>query len=159
MPPKQRNEKARPMDRVRSVALENNIGERRSEKAEAAERALILLVEDEDSVRQVAGEILQAEGYLVLEAKNGQEALRLLQREAIAVDVLVTDVVMPGMNGLDLAEELTRRRREMRTIFISGYTQHPLLEKRSMPATAFYLRKPFSVEALTRTVREALARK
>jgi two-component system, cell cycle sensor histidine kinase and response regulator CckA len=145
------------MESVSDVGVVRGVGECGPQKSGAAQRATVLVVEDEDAVRLVVGEILQGEGYVVHEAKNGREALSLLERKGVAVNVLVTDVVMPGMNGLDLAEELTGRDAQTKTIFISGYAEHPLLQRHT--ANAFYLRKPFSVEALTRIVSQALARK
>jgi CheY-like chemotaxis protein len=107
----------------------------------------------------VAGEVLQTAGYKVLEAKNGREALRLVERLTAEVDVLVADIVMPVMNGPELANELTLRYPNMRIIFISGYTDHPLLRRLRVPVRALYLHKPFSVEGLTGVVAQALAKK
>ncbi len=119
----------------------------------------MLIVEDEDAVRRVAGEILSSAGYAVLQAKNGMEALSLVERRGTAVDVLVADVVMPGMNGPELAEELRQRHPGVKTIFISGYPEHHLLSKGTGRVNAFYLYKPFSVKALTRIVAQAIAAK
>ncbi len=122
-------------------------------------RPLVLLVEDEDAVRRVAGEILSAAGYVVLQAKNGREALNLLERRGGTVEVLVADVVMPRMSGPELAQELSRRYEGLQTIFISGYPEHHFFAKGTARVNAFYLYKPFSVEALTRIVARALAAK
>jgi len=122
-----------------------------------ATEATVLLVEDEDAVRRVAGEVLQTAGYSVLEAKNGHEALQLMERLHASPDILITDVVMPIMNGPDLAAQLSARYPHLRTVFISGYTQHPLLSRnRGFTPPALYLHKPFSMEALTGIVARAL---
>ena len=122
-----------------------------------ATETTVLLVEDEDAVRRVAGEVLQTAGYSVLEAKNGHEALQLMERLHASPDLLITDVVMPVMNGPDLAARLSARFPHLPTVFISGYTQHPLLSRnRGLTPPALYLHKPFSVEALTGIVARAL---
>ncbi len=117
----------------------------------AAAGTVVMLVEDEDCVRRVAGEILQSAGFTVLEAKNGKEALRLVHRKALELRVLVADVIMPGMNGPELAKELLREYPRLKIIFISGYPENVLHGNQRL-ANAFYLRKPFSVEGLMRAV-------
>lgn len=133
-------------------------GEKRLRKGRgAAGRTTVLLVEDEDAVRRVAGEILSGAGYAVLQAKNGVEALTLVERRGAMVDVLVSDVIMPAMNGPELAQELSQRHPGMKTIFISGYPEHHLRSQGTGRVNAFYLYKPFSVEALTGIVARAVA--
>lgn len=147
------------MARQHSTTLEQEPGKARSPITQrpVGPKATLLLVEDEDAVRRVAGEILTAAGHLVLQAKNGQEALNLLRRLGGTLDLLVADVVMPNMNGPELAKQLSLRYPAMKTIFISGYPEHQIMGKSR--ANAFYLYKPFSVEALTRIVAHALALK
>lgn len=130
------------------------IGKRKSRSGVAA-GTVVMLVEDEDSVRRVAGEILQAAGYTILEAKNGKEALRLAQRKDIAIKVLIADAIMPEMSGAEVAKELSREHPGLQTILISGYPETILRGKQTV-ANAFYLRKPFSVEALMRAVERAV---
>ena len=125
-----------------------------TKSCEGAAATVVMLVEDEDSVRRVAGEILQAAGYTVLEAKNGKEALGLAQRKEIEVKVLIADVIMPEMSGPEVAKELSREHPRLQTIFISGYPENILRGKQAVP-NAFYLRKPFSVEALMGAVEKA----
>ena len=117
---------------------------------------LVLLVEDETMVRDLAHRILARRGYQVIDASGGQEALLLAEQESESIDVLVTDVVMPKMNGRELFERLRRQRPGLRVVFMSGYTddviaQHGVLE----PGTSF-VQKPFSADSLLRKVREAL---
>jgi hypothetical protein len=117
---------------------------------------VLLLVEDEDGLRDLAREILQLHGYTVLEARHPGEALLIGERHAGPIDLLVTDVVMPQMSGRELADRLGPLRPGMKVLYMSGYTadaigHHGVLE----PGTAF-LPKPFTPDALTRKVREVL---
>ena len=116
----------------------------------------ILLVEDETVVRQLVAEILETTGYTVLQAGDGPSALELLRRHAEPVDLLVTDVVMPGMSGPEVAKAVTAMRPGMQVLYTSGYTDsaighHGVLE----PGIAF-LQKPFSADDLTTKVRGLL---
>jgi two-component system, cell cycle sensor histidine kinase and response regulator CckA len=112
----------------------------------------ILLVEDELVVRRLVAEILEANGYSVLQAADGPSALELLRRHTGAVDLLVTDVVMPGMSGPEVAGAVATMRPGTHVLYISGYTDsHGTLE----PEIAF-LQKPFNADVLTRKVREVL---
>jgi signal transduction histidine kinase/ActR/RegA family two-component response regulator len=116
----------------------------------------ILLVEDETVVRQLVAEILESHGYSVLQAGDGPSALELLRRHNEPVEILVTDVVMPGMSGPEVAQAVTSMRPGTHVLYISGYTDsaighHGVLE----PGIAF-LQKPFSADELTRKVRAVL---
>ena len=116
----------------------------------------ILLVEDEKVVRQLVAEILEATGYTVMQAGDGPSALELLRRHSGKLDLLVTDVVMPGMSGPEVAEAVTSMRPGTHVLFTSGYTDsaighHGVLE----PGIAF-LQKPFSADELARKVRSLL---
>jgi two-component system cell cycle sensor histidine kinase/response regulator CckA len=116
----------------------------------------ILLVEDEPSLRMIAREILEENGYRVIDAAGGAEGLEIVRRHADPIHLLITDVVMPGMNGRALAESSTAARPQMKVLYISGYTDdviahHGVLE----PGTAF-LGKPFTAQALLRRVRDVL---
>jgi CheY-like chemotaxis protein len=118
-------------------------------------RETILIVEDEPWVRGLARRCLEKTGYRVLEAANGEEALRLLAK-ADRVDLLVTDVVMPRLNGPQLVERLRDMHPELLVIFVSGYPDHAAgAEGRLDPATAF-IAKPFTLKALAGKVREML---
>jgi CheY-like chemotaxis protein len=131
-------------------------GEGPSHSAPEKGEETILLVEDEAVVRQLVAEILESSGYSVLPAADGPSALELLRRHSGTVDLLVTDVVMPGMSGPEVAAAVIAKRPETHVLFISGYTDsaighHGMLE----PGIAF-LQKPFSAEDLTRKVRGVL---
>ena len=123
------------------------------EKAQGWET--VLLVEDEDAVRVLAREVLRRQGYVVLEARHGLDALRVAERHADPIQLMVTDVVMPHMSGRDLAERLVLSRPEMKILFISGYTDHAVMHRELMPGSAF-LQKPFTPAAFARKVRGVL---
>jgi len=116
----------------------------------------VLLVEDDSMLRRVAADILQAAGYLVLEAASGDEALLLSRGHAEALPLMVTDIVMPGMSGRELAERLAVERPGMRVLYISGYTDDEILRHGIAAGTVDLLEKPFSPEALSAAVRRIL---
>jgi PAS domain S-box-containing protein len=116
----------------------------------------ILLVEDEDRVRALARDILETLGYRVLEAPNGATALRVLEECGDAIHLLLTDVVMPGMSGGELAQRAVALCPEMRSLYMSGYTDDAAVRHGVLDANAPFLHKPFTLESLTRAVREAL---
>jgi PAS domain S-box-containing protein len=116
----------------------------------------ILLVEDEEALRKLAGEVLRSSGYTVLEAASGEDAMGVYRRFTGPIPLLVTDMIMPGMNGRTLAERLRSLRPDTKVLYISGYTENLLdLHGPLGPATAF-LQKPFAPAVLTRKVRELL---
>ena len=117
----------------------------------------VLLVEDEEGVRRVAREFLEIRGYSVLEAKNGDEALQAAHSHLGPIHLLLTDVVMPGMNGRELWQRLSWRP-EMRVLFMSGYPENAIIQNGTLEAGAMYLQKPFTLNALTHKVREVLNR-
>jgi CheY-like chemotaxis protein len=116
---------------------------------------MILLVEDEEQVREPACRTLAYRGYVVLEASNGDEALAIASKHDGAIDLLLTDVVMPGMSGKELAEQLGRLRPDMRVLFMSGYLAD-LLERGAIAAGIPFLEKPFTAVQLLKEVRRAL---
>jgi two-component system, cell cycle sensor histidine kinase and response regulator CckA len=126
----------------------------RVEPAPAGET--VLLVEDEEAVRRVAAKTLVASGYRVLSAKDGPEALAVAAREAGKIDLLLTDMVMPGMTGRELAEQLTAIRPATRVLYMSGYTEDEVVRATVAVAGHAFLQKPFDPEALARKVREVL---
>jgi len=115
----------------------------------------VLVAEDEPLVRDLAVSVLEGGGFAVRAAANGQDALELFERHAEAIDVVVTDMVMPEMGGRDLADRVLERRPETPIVYMSGYTDEaPLAEPEDGSAPTF-LQKPFSAEALVSTVRAA----
>jgi two-component system cell cycle sensor histidine kinase/response regulator CckA len=120
-------------------------------------RETVLLVEDELSVRTLATRVLRDLGYTVLEASSGDEALARVQTHVgAAIDLLLTDVVMPRMGGRVLAEQLTAQYPQLRVLFMSGYTDNAIVQHGQLEPGISFLRKPFSPTALARKVREVL---
>ncbi|HLG17830.1 MAG TPA: ATP-binding protein [Blastocatellia bacterium] len=115
----------------------------------------ILLVEDEDAVRTLAREVLQAQGYSVMCAASGSQAMAVSERHEGRIDLLVTDVVMPQMSGRELAERLAPVRPEMKVLYMSGYTADVLVHL-DVSEGAPFLQKPFSPYDLARKTREVL---
>jgi signal transduction histidine kinase/CheY-like chemotaxis protein len=116
----------------------------------------VLLVEDDDQLRTVAVAVLRRAGYTTLEARNGGEALIFCEQHEDVIDLLLTDVVMPHLNGPELAERLTRLRPGMRVLFMSGYSRNAAGQAPHLGAAVPRLEKPFSPDALLRMVRGAL---
>jgi PAS domain S-box-containing protein len=115
-----------------------------------------LVVEDEGMVRSLVTRTLQAFGYQVLEAPSPDAALRLCQEHAAPIHLLVSDVVLPGMNGRVLAEQLREQRPEMKVLFMSGYTDDAIVRHGVLTAEFAFIQKPFSPGALARKVSELL---
>jgi len=117
---------------------------------------IVLVVEDEAAVRRVTRRLLSRLGYHVLEAGSGGEALELLRQREQHVDLLLTDVVMPGLMGTELALQARRMRSDLRVLFMSGHTESDALQQSISSRAAMLLRKPFSPESLAAAVRSSL---
>ena len=116
----------------------------------------ILLVEDEDSVRRLAREILQMNGYKVFEAQRGSEAIEICERENGPINMMVTDVVMPRMSGPQLADHLAEVRPDMKVLYMSGYTDSSIINHGVLASGTAFLQKPFTPASLLNKVREIL---
>ncbi len=117
----------------------------------------VLVVEDETAVRELVTRVLRAQGYLVLEASNGAEAIRVAEAYAPAViDLLLTDVVMPELGGQAAAAQISTRNSSMKVLFISGYTDSAIVHHGRLKEGVAFLHKPFTPAMLTRKVREVL---
>jgi two-component system cell cycle sensor histidine kinase/response regulator CckA len=116
----------------------------------------IMVVEDDAQIRGLVRGVLDASGYTVLEARRGEEALREGEHHGGPIHLLLTDVVMPGISGRELAERLAARHAGLKVLFMSGYTDQVVVERGMIEARAPFLQKPFSPEALRRKLREVL---
>ena len=116
----------------------------------------VLVVEDEDAVRAIMMEILKSDGYTVLQACHGKEACDVGGKHQGPIHLMVTDVVMPGMNGRELAERLSDSRPEMKVLYISGYTDDEIFRHGALHAGTPFLAKPFKLDTLLNSVRGAL---
>jgi two-component system, cell cycle sensor histidine kinase and response regulator CckA len=134
------------------------VGIRRTAGEVASGEETVLLVEDEAAVRNLARKVLQRLGYVVLEASDGESALKICERHLSPVHLLLTDVVMPGMNGKELYERLHAQKPELRALFMSGYTDEAIARHGVRGSETNFLQKPFTVEMLARKVREVLDR-
>ena len=116
----------------------------------------VLLVEDEETVRRLGLKVLTRCGYKVLAAADGRTALKLLEEHGPGVDLLITDVVMPGMNGRELAKAAAKLCPEMRTLYMSGYTDNAIVHHGVLEPGLAFLYKPFTAQALALKVRTVL---
>ncbi|PVA11452.1 hybrid sensor histidine kinase/response regulator [Pelagivirga sediminicola] len=122
----------------------------------ASAEGLVLLVEDEAPVRAFASRALQMRGFTVLEAESAEEALEILQDETICVDVFVTDVVMPGMDGPSWVQEAMKTRPDTRVVFVSGYAEEDFGDTQARIPNSVFLPKPFSLTELTDIVQRQM---
>jgi two-component system, cell cycle sensor histidine kinase and response regulator CckA len=126
------------------------------EQLSSAGRETILIVEDEPVVRRLTVRALMERGYHVLEAADGESALEVARQHHRDLQLLVTDVVMPGMNGKELADRLAGECPDLRVLYISGYAEHAVVRQGVLLEGIAFLSKPFDLSELARTVREIL---
>jgi len=136
----------------------NEVGKKGVEEELPRGNETILLVEDEEEVRKLAAQVLMKQGYKVLEAPHGNDALLVCKQHEGPIQLVVTDVVMPGMNGCELAENLLSLYPEMKALYMSGYTDNTIAHHGILEPGLHYIQKPFSVEGLAIKVREVLDR-
>ncbi len=115
----------------------------------------ILLVEDESFVRQITRQVLEHAGYRVLESNGPEQALHLAREHCGQIGLLLTDVVMPGMNGADLAQRLQAMQPDLVTVFMSGYAKSDVVQKIARQS-AIHIQKPFTIDTLLSRIAEAL---
>ena len=116
----------------------------------------ILLVEDEESVRQLVRDTLAAKGYQVLEGENGEGGIAAAAEHRGRIDLVITDVVMPGMGGREMVRQLAETRPETKVLYLSGYTEDAIISDGTIDAGTAFLQKPFTLQSLSRKVREVL---
>jgi CheY-like chemotaxis protein len=119
-------------------------------------RETVLLAEDEEQVRRIARVILEMNGYHVLEASGGDEALSIYKQHEGQIDLVMTDVVMPQMSGRELAQSLETLQPGIKVLYMSGYTDDAIVRHGLLDQEIAFLQKPFTPEALTLKVREVL---
>lgn len=117
---------------------------------------VVLLVEDEAPVRAFASRALRLRGYTVIEADSAEQALRTLEDPGLSVDIFVTDVIMPGMDGPSWVREALKKRPDVRVVFVSGYAQESFGDAQASIPNSVFLPKPFSLNELTETVKRQL---
>lgn len=117
----------------------------------------LLVVEDEASIRAMASQMLRKRGYVVLEAANGMEALRLAEEYAGQIHLILTDVVMPGMSGKDLVSQLETARPGIKVLYMSGYAENAIIHQCVLDSKVAFLQKPFTIQGLVRMVREVIS--
>ena len=138
--------------REEPAPAQENLGLPRAERGQET----ILLVEDETNLRRLAQQYLEKQGYTILEAEDGAAALQISAGHQGAIDLLLTDVVMPGMNGRELSTQITAQRPEIRVLYMSGYTENAIGHNGLLEVGINLLQKPFSLPALKERVRELL---
>lgn len=121
-----------------------------------AQNETILIAEDEESVRRFCINVLSDLGYKILQAKDGMEALQIAQRHIDEIDLLVADIMMPGLNGKELADRLIKERSSLKVIFISGYTNNVVVKRGILDPDIAFIQKPFAPKTLGIRVREVL---
>ena len=125
-------------------------------RAAAGGSETVLLVEDEESVRQLIRETLQAKGYKVVEAENGEAGVAAAAKHPGKIDMIITDVVMPGMGGREMVKNLAKSRPETKVLYLSGYTEDAIVNEGTIESGTAFLQKPFTLQNLSRKVREVL---
>ena len=125
-------------------------------QAAAGGSETVLLVEDEESVRELVRETLKTRGYRVIEASDGIAGMRVSEEYQGNIEILITDVVMPGMSGRELAKRVAAARPNIRVLYLSGYTEDAIIHEGALEPGTGFLQKPFTLQVLARKVREVL---
>jgi CheY-like chemotaxis protein len=141
----------------RETADSSSPPEEKPAQTPEARDATILLAEDDASVRELVRMMLSKKGYVVLCASDGEEAIDLAARHDGAIDLLLTDVVLPGLNGREVAEQMRATRPDLRVLYMSGYTDDAILRRGVLTQRSSLIQKPFNAVDLTNRVSELLA--
>ena len=115
-----------------------------------------MLVEDDQGVRTFIDEALKSLGYFVYQAKNGEEALDILNKQKLNPDLLITDIIMPGMDGRDLSDRVKKLLPSIKVLFTSGYTDTHLGREELMQKNIHFIGKPYSISSISMKIREVL---
>jgi len=115
----------------------------------------VLLVEGDEQVRSLVRTLLTTNGYHVLEASNGHEALAIVQREDASVDLLLADMLLRELSGFDLAQQALLRHPRMKILFMTGYVENDIVQRCMTELQAYFIDKPFQPSALLNLIREA----
>ena len=125
-------------------------------RAAAGGTETILLVEDEESVRQLVRDTLESKGYKIVDAENGEAGIAAAARHNGKIDLVITDVVMPGMGGREMAQQILKTHPGTKVLYLSGYTEDAVLSEGGLDNATAFLQKPFTLQNLSRKVREVL---
>jgi two-component system cell cycle sensor histidine kinase/response regulator CckA len=117
----------------------------------------VLLVEDSDVVRDVVATLLEGDGFTVLQASGGEEAMALARRGDAPIDLLLTDIVMPEMSGVELADRMAREHPDVRILFMTGYAEEAVVNEGILGKHRECIGKPFTQEQITTRVRKILS--
>jgi PAS domain S-box-containing protein len=139
------------------VPAEAHAAEQPPESAPDRGSGVVLITEDEDTIRALSRRILEREGYTVIEARDGREAIRVAAGYPSRIDLLITDMVMPNLGGSELFAHLRLLRPDLRVLFVSGYTDEDLIRRGLEDAGSAFLQKPFTAKALAAAAKESLA--
>jgi CheY-like chemotaxis protein len=124
---------------------------------DTAREATILLVEDDEPLRKLVATVLTREGYRVIAAEDAIEAAELLTSEETSIDLIIADILLPGLSGPELAREILSDHPDVKVIFVSGSKDENVLETAELVANERFLSKPYTPETILNAVREALA--
>jgi two-component system, cell cycle sensor histidine kinase and response regulator CckA len=144
--------------RVQSVTRRLPACESSGETINLLGHETLLVVEDENAVRQPACEFLRQNGYTVIEARDGLQAVEVAEKHHGRIDLMITDVVMPGMSGGQLAELLAEKYADMKVLFMSGYSEKVVLRHKILDVQTNFLPKPFTLKSLGAKIREVLGK-
>jgi PAS domain S-box-containing protein len=139
-------------------AVENVSETQEEEKNTALQKGseVVLLVEDDEDVRNFSAEAIRSFGYRIYVANNAKEALDMIKNDGIVPDLLITDIIMPEMNGKELSEEIKKALPDIKILFTSGYPDNHILSKGFIEAGVHFLEKPFSLDALSAKIRDVI---
>jgi CheY-like chemotaxis protein len=141
----------------RETAIARSVPETKVVRASENGTATILLAEDDASVRELVRAMLSKKGYVVLCASDGEQAIDMAATHGGTIDLLLTDVVLPGLNGREVAERMRAARPDLRVLYMSGYTDDAILRRGVLAQRSSLIQKPFSASDLTSRVSELLA--